>query len=101
MGDRTLRAYSSTIIFESTLSEEGLEKALGRVREEITKQEGTAGDGKIMGKRTFARPMKKKHDGIYVKFDFQMDPSKMDVLKQRFKLNEDIFRVQIICADDK
>jgi len=83
------------------MSEDGLEKALGRIREEIAKHDGSAGDSKIMGKRTFARPMKKKHDGIFVKLDFQMDPARIDALKGRFKLNEDIFRVQIICADGK
>ena len=90
-----MNTYDSMIIFESSMSEEGLQKAIVRIKDEIGKLGGTSGDSKVMGKHTFARPMKKKNDGIYVKMGFDMAPDKIDALKGRFKLNEEVFRVQI------
>lgn len=98
MGDRTLNKYDAMIIFESSMSEEGLQKALGRVKEEITKLGGTTGEAKIMGKRIFARPMKKKNDGVYIKMPCEMESQAVAKLKARLKLNDDVFRLQITCA---
>lgn len=96
-----MRTYNMMIIFESTMSEEGLEKALGRISDEVAKFGGKTQESKMIGKRAFARPMKKKHDGLYVKLSMEFEPLKIDELKERFRLNEDIFRVQILVADEK
>lgn len=91
-----MNAYNATIIFESSMSEEGLQKALDRIKEEIGKLGGSSdGNSKMMGKHTFARPLKKKTDGIYVKMGLGLAPEKVAALKNRLKLNEEIFRVQI------
>jgi small subunit ribosomal protein S6 len=90
-----LNNYDAMIIFESSMSEEGLQKALGRVNEEIEKLGGKSGDSKVVGKHTFARPMNKKNDGIYVKMKFEFEPTKVAALNARFTLNDEVFRVQI------
>ena len=93
-----MNKYDAMIIFESSMSEEGLHKAMGRIKDEIKKLGGSSGESKIVGKHMFARPMKKKTDGIYVKMGFELDPAQIEVLNGRFKLNEEVFRVQITRA---
>ena len=49
-----------------------------------------------MGRRQFARPMQKQTAGQYMVITFKIDGDKLRALQARFKLIEDIFRVQFI-----
>ena len=55
----------------------------------------------ILGKRTFARPMQKRENGVYALVRFEMDPSKVRELVNRYRLVEEVFRVQILAVDDR
>lgn len=96
-----MKDYEAMFIFSPSLNEEALEKILERIRGEITKQKGAVKDSRIIGKRVFARPLKKKESGQYVKMDLSMEPQSINPLLARFKLNDDIFRVQILCAGEQ
>ena len=62
---------------------------------------GTILSTESLGKRTFSRPMKKRESGVYVKVRFEMDPSKVAELVNRYKLVEEVFRVQILAVDER
>ena len=96
-----MKAYDGMIIFPSSLKDDVLEGALERVRGEIEKLEGSVDDTTVLGERTFARPMKKRHSGRYVRMFFRLDPARIDGLLARLKLNEQVFRIQILVADEK
>ena len=49
-----------------------------------------------MGRRPFAASMKKREGGFFLRIDFQLDPGKLAGLQGRLKLNEDIFRLQVV-----
>jgi ribosomal protein S6 len=68
---------------------------------EITRLDGNVLTTEVLGKRTFARPMQKRDNGIYVKIRFELDPSQVSVLLGRYRLAEDVFRVQILAVDDR
>jgi ribosomal protein S6 len=91
-----LKTYEAMFIFASTMKDDVLEKALERIRGEITKANGTVTNSQTLGPRTFARPMKKREVGIYVKMTISMDPKDVGALTAKFRLNEEIFRVQIL-----
>ncbi len=55
----------------------------------------------ILGKRTFARPMQKRENGVYALVRFEMDPSKVRELVNRYRLVEEVFRVQILAVDER
>ena len=55
----------------------------------------------LLGRKTFARVMKKKDSGVYVRVRFELDPSKVAELRSRYALNDEIFRVQILAVDDR
>lgn len=90
-----MKTYEALFIFSGSLKEEALEKTLERVREDISKLKGSIQDTQLMGKRTFARPLKNQESGQYVKMNFSMEPESISTLTPQFKLNEDIFRIQI------
>lgn len=96
-----LKTYEGLFIFSSSLKEEALQEVLKRVREEITKLKGDVKEPELLGKRMFARPMKKRESGQYVRINFGMDPERIAGLRARFKLIEDIFRVQIMRVDER
>lgn len=90
-----MNKYRVMLILSASVREEALDGILDRIREEIAKLKGTVTKTDVMGKKLFARPMKKKESGLYVLMIMEMDPSGIDPLLGRFKLNEDVFRVQI------
>lgn len=94
----TLRRYEAMLIFPGSLDETALNGALEHVGKEIERQQGRVRDARSLGKRNFARPMRKKNYGYYAIMDFELPPGRVDALLGRLKLNETVFRVQITQA---
>jgi ribosomal protein S6 len=90
--------YEAMFIFPKAMNDEQLEEALAEVRGEIEKTGGEVKNMTRMGKRMFARPMKKQDSGHYVVMNVELDGSAIDVLRGRFKLNDKVFRVQFVNA---
>jgi len=95
-GVETLKNYEALFIFDQSLDEDSVGAALTRVQEEISRQGGSVVDEKRLGRRAFARPMKKRDAGFYVRLTVQMDTAAIRPLLARLKLNEEVFRVQIV-----
>lgn len=96
-----VRKYDALFILPATLKEDDLDKTLKAIEDLIANLDGTASDVDILGKRSFARPTKKLDAGYYVKMKIDMDPAKLDDFRARLKLNEGVFRAQILRADEK
>jgi ribosomal protein S6 len=45
--------------------------------------------------------MQKRENGVYVQVRFELDPAKVTELVNRYRLVEDVFRVQILAVDDR
>lgn len=91
-----MNKYEAMIIFPESLKEESLDAALDRVVAEIEKVDGKVEAKTRLGRRAFARPMDKQTSGQYMVVTFRLDGKKLAALQARFKLNEEIFRVQIV-----
>ena len=94
-----LKTYEAMFIFSGTLKDDALEKLLERIRGDIAKFSGTVVNTQMLGNRAFARPLKKRESGAYVKMAISLDPKDVGALTARFRLNEEIFRVQIVTED--
>jgi len=88
-------------IFAGSAKDEALDKQIDKVRGEITRLSGNVLSTEVLGKRTFARPMHKRDNGVYVKIRFELDPAQIPTLIGRYHLSEDIFRVQILAVDER
>ncbi len=100
-----MNKYEAMMIFPETLKDEGLDAALEKVKAEIEKAGGRVESTTRLGRRPFARPLDKMESGNYMVVSFHMGGDKISGLLARFKLNEELFRVQIVRApvikDDK
>jgi ribosomal protein S6 len=90
-----LKTYDALFIFDESLEGAALDAVLARIGQEVTRLGGTLGIIDKVGRQSFARPMKKRTHGQYVWITFDMAPEHMTALRGRFRLVEEIFRMQI------
>lgn len=90
--------YEGMFIFPKALSDEALEGVISSVGAEIEKLGGAVKSSTRLGRRTFARPLKKQDSGHYAVIVFELDGRSLPALKARFKLMDGIMRVQIVTA---
>ena len=96
-----MKKYDALYIFVGIAKDDVLEANLDKALAEVTRLGGNVLEKVQLGKRMFSRPMKKRENGVYVKVRLELDPSKVDELVKRYKLVEEVFRVQILAVDDR
>ena len=96
-----MKKYDGLYIFAGSAKDEALDKQIDKVRGEITRLSGNVLSTDVLGKKTFARPMHKRDNGVYVKIRFELDPAQVSTLIGRYHLAEDVFRVQIQAIDER
>ncbi|HHY86722.1 MAG TPA: 30S ribosomal protein S6 [Verrucomicrobia bacterium] len=89
-----MKRYEGLFILETAGKEEGIKDLIDRISAEITGAGGRIETVQKMDKRNFARVADKKHSaGFYVNIIFEIEPAAILKLKQRFAMNDDVFRV--------
>ena len=96
-----MKKYDALYIFVGIAKDDVLEANLDKALAEVTRLGGNILEKVQLGKRMFSRPMKKRENGVYVKVRLELDPAKVDELVKRYKLVEEVFRVQILAVDDR
>lgn len=95
-----LNTYEGLFVFEGSRTDAEVAESVQRTCGEITRLKGEIIKQKVLGKRTFARPIRKRDSGHYVRILFKFDPSAIDALLARYKLAGDVFRHQITRVPD-
>ena len=93
-----MKQYEGMFIFHPTADDQALDEQINKVGADIKRLGGKLSGTTRMGRSNFARPMRKKDAGIYVLINFELDPKEIDALRKRYRLNEDLLRVQIFLA---
>lgn len=75
--------------------EKSLKEITSNITTGITKNNGKIEKEEDWGKQKLAYPIKKNQEGIYYRLNFSIEPSKITVLNNTYKLNTDILRVMI------
>ena len=89
-----MKRYEGLFILETAGKEEGIKDAIDKISAEITTAGGKVETVQKMDKKNFSRVADKKHNsGFYVNVIFESEPTAITQLKQRFALNEEVFRV--------
>ena len=96
-----MKKYDGLYIFAGNAKDDVLENNFAKAIAEIERFGGKVESQDILGKRTFARPMQKRDNGVYALVRFEMDPAKVKELVNRYRLVEEVFRVQILAVDDR
>lgn len=95
-----MNKYEAMIIFPEQLKDNVLEEAIGKIKAEIKKVGGEVDSATRLGKRTFARKLKKQDAGHYAVLLMKLPGDQVAPLLARFKLNEEVFRIQIVRAPE-
>ncbi len=96
-----MKKYDALYIFVGVAKDDILNANLEKALAEVTRLGGNVLETVSLGKRAFSRPMSKKESGVYVKVRMELDPAKVDELVNRYKLVEEVFRVQILAVDER
>ncbi|MDD4102165.1 MAG: 30S ribosomal protein S6 [Kiritimatiellae bacterium] len=96
-----MKKYDGMYIFANSAKDEVLDKQIEKVCGEITRLSGKVLNTEVFGKKSFARPMHKRESGVYVKIRFEMDPAQIKTLVARYRLSEEVFRVQVLAVDER
>ena len=96
-----MKKYDALYIFVGVAKDDVLAANLDKALVEVTRLGGNVLEKVELGKRPFSRPMKKRESGVYVKVRLELDPAKVEELVNRYKLVEEVFRVQILAVDDR
>ena len=87
-----MQNYESMVIVRSTLSEEEINAALGKIREMIEKTGGTVLQSENWGKRRLAYEIKGEKKGAYLLFRFRTDGKLISQLEHQYRLDESILK---------
>ena len=94
-----MKKYEGLFILNLAGREESLKDVIDRVTAELTNAGCKVETVQKMDRRTFARAASKKvTGGYYVNFIFSADNSVVPQLRNRFLLDQDIYRVLITIA---
>ena len=96
-----MNTYEGLFIFGQSVQDDRVKDMGVYVRTEIEKLGGTVVQSRDIGRRMFARTMQKTESGVYLAVVFKMEPDKIAPLNARYKMNDELFRCQIVRLDEK
>lgn len=97
-----MNTYEGLFIFPELLNDEEFEAARSHVLAEIERHGGKVMGVRKLGRREFARPLgKKQRSGVYVRAVFELDGAQVPLLRARYRLSDDVTRVQITRGDEQ
>jgi len=89
-----MKRYEGLFILNTAGREEGVKDALDKISTEIVTAGGKVETVQKMDRKPFARVADKRHSaGFYANVIFTGTPSVVAALKNKFTLNEEVFRV--------
>lgn len=86
-------------MFPEQMKDEEVEAAREKVVADLDRFGAKVLGALKLGRRGFARPMRKVRGGVYVRMVFEMDGGQIDALRRRLKLNDSLVRAQITAGD--
>ena len=96
-----MKKYDGLYIFAGQAKDDILEGMIAKALAEVTRLEGKVLEQEVLGLAKFAHPMRKRENGVYVQVRFELDPAKVSELVNRYRLVEEVFRVQIRSVDER
>lgn len=90
-----MKAYEAVFILDERKFDDGGEAFANQFVSFVDELGGTLKQRNPMGRRQFARPIKKLRSGIYWDFVFDLSPEKVVVMKGRFRLDDSVLRLVV------
>ena len=94
-----MRNYEIMVIVDPEADEESYARAVDRVTQVITEQQGTPGSVDDWGRRRLAHEIDKKAEGHYFVLPFQAEPTALTELDRILSLADEVMRFKIVRTD--
>ena len=95
-----MKKYETIVILDEKRIDDDGTKFLKGIETVLTKEiGGTVIKSEIMGRRQFAREIKRKKTGIYLDIIHEMAADKVKILRDKYKLDETVLRLQSYTYD--
>ncbi|MBR1837040.1 MAG: 30S ribosomal protein S6 [Kiritimatiellae bacterium] len=88
------KKYEALVIFSDVVRDDALEAAVERFANELKAFGAEIESCEAIGRKTFARTLGKRDHGLYGKVRFDADPAAIAKMRERFRLYEDVYRIQ-------
>ena len=95
-----MKTYEVLFILPESMKEDSVEAAITSIKRELEGLGAVVSNVTRMGRKPFAREMDKQQSGFYTVMTANMEPAKAQAVPDHFKLNNDVFRLQVIRVDD-
>jgi small subunit ribosomal protein S6 len=96
-----MRHYENLVIVKPTLTAEELEQEIKAIEEVITSNGAQIVATDAMGMRKLAYPIQKNERGYYYVIYYTVDPSAINEIERRFRINENLLRFMTEKYDSK
>jgi small subunit ribosomal protein S6 len=93
-----VREYETVFIIDPSCDESQVEQEINTVKEIIAAGEGKVVEAESWGRRRLAYDINKKKEGTYAFVRFSGEPSVLQELNRRLKLNELILRHLVVVS---
>ena len=95
-----MRKYETVFILDPSLDDKTIQKEIKRVEDLVTDHKGQVLKIDRWGKKRFAYPIGKKHEGYYTLILFEGDVNIPKELERIYKLNEFCLRYLTVVAQE-
>ena len=93
-----MRKYEMLVILDATTDNQAEE--IAKIEELLKNLGGTVSKTDAWGKKTLAYPIRKKTEGYYVLFNFELEPAQTFELRRVLGLRANVYRQLVIVLDD-
>ena len=94
-----MRKYEMLVILEASADADQAGET-AQIEELIKRLGGTVSKTDEWGKKALAYPIRKKSEGYYVLFNFELEPAQTFELKRVLGLRANVYRQLIVLLDD-
>lgn len=96
-----MRHYENLVIVKPTLTEEEIQSSIAAIEEVLTSNGAEIVARDAMGMKKLAYPIDKNERGYFHVVYYTMNPSSIEEVERRFRINEDLLRFVTIKYDSK
>jgi small subunit ribosomal protein S6 len=96
-----MKIYEGCFILNTAGKEADAKDVIDAIEKQIRDSSGKTLKIQRMDKRPLARVTGKIDSGYYVNFVFEMDPANVNAFREKFKLNEDVYRLMVTEASEE
>src|SRR4030095_5907423 len=89
---RMKNRYEALLILDTKGKEDGAKDIIERLEKAFIKAEAAVDQSQLMDKRQFRYAAGSLDHGYYVNFIFRAEPTVIDALKDKFRLDEEVYR---------